>query len=151
MGTSGAEATLRASLSGAPAYSDTTFNGATGPAEGAYQLNFQANSPGQILTVYFESADPTGYIFLKAATLEGPNVAAQAQRACELRNEIETQPRCCLTLLGWACFESLDSREQDNPVKSVRLPLNHLIDHADAAPVPKHRRPESGPEIDGQV
>ncbi len=77
VGTSGAEATLRASLSGAPAYSDTTFNGATGPAEGVYQLSFQANSPGQILTVYFESGDPTGYIFLKAATLEGPNTPPQ--------------------------------------------------------------------------
>ena len=33
----------------------------------------------------------------------------------------------------------------------MRLPLRHLIDHAAGAPVPKHRRPESDPAIDGQV
>lgn len=70
VGTSGGKATLRAALSGTPGYSDKSFDGLTGPAEGVYELSLVADSPGQILTVNFESSDTSGYIFLKAVVLK---------------------------------------------------------------------------------
>jgi hypothetical protein len=84
VGTSGGEATLRAALSGTPGYSDTSFDGFTGPAEGVYELRFAADAPGQVLTLNFESADTSGYIFMKAAVLReakpppAPFIAAPA-------------------------------------------------------------------------
>ena len=82
VGTSGGAATLSASLTGAPTYTDNSLNGATGGTNGVYTLNFQANSPGQTLTVSFTSTETPGYITLQAATLSGtdapPTVAITA-------------------------------------------------------------------------
>jgi hypothetical protein len=82
VGSSGAQATFSASLSGATKYTDSSFNGATGPLNGVYTLNFQASSPGQTLTVTFNSTDTSGYLILQAATLAGrdapPTVAITA-------------------------------------------------------------------------
>jgi Bacterial Ig domain/Putative Ig domain len=82
VGTSGSRATFSASLSGASTYADNSFNGATGPLNGVYTLNFQASSPGQTFTVTFNSTDTSGYLILQAATLAGsdapPTVAITA-------------------------------------------------------------------------
>ena len=72
VGTSGAAGTLTASLSGATTYTDSSLSGIA--SNGVYTINFQANSAGQILTVTFMSSDLSGYLFLEAATLSGPDV-----------------------------------------------------------------------------
>jgi hypothetical protein len=78
VGTSGSQATFTASLTGASTYSDSSFNGATGPLNGVYTLNFQAGSAGQTLTVTFKSTSGSGYMILKAATLAGTNAPPTA-------------------------------------------------------------------------
>ena len=72
VGTSGAAGTLTASLSGATTYTDSSLGGIA--SNGVYTINFQANSAGQTLTVTFTSSDLSGYLFLQAATLSGPDV-----------------------------------------------------------------------------
>ncbi len=74
LGTSGSMATLTASL-GSLSYTDNTFNAAVGsPTNGVYTIIFQADSPGQTLTVNFSGIDSSGYMFLQAATLAGTDV-----------------------------------------------------------------------------
>ncbi len=63
--------TFSASLSGVPTYTNNSLSTATGPLSGVFTLNFQADSPGQELTVDFTSNDTSAYIFLQAATLAG--------------------------------------------------------------------------------
>lgn len=78
LATSGAAATFSAGLSGASTYTDGSFIGGTGPANGVYTLDFQADSPGQTLTVDFKSTNTPGYITLQAATLVGTNAPPTA-------------------------------------------------------------------------
>jgi len=81
VGTSGAAATFTASLSGALPYEDVSLDGSTGLLYRVYTLDFQADSPGQVLTVEFQSTANNfvdRYLILQAATLSGTNAPPQA-------------------------------------------------------------------------
>jgi len=92
VGTSGSQATFSASLSGASSYTDNSFNGATGPLNGVYTLNFQANSPGQILTMTFTGTDTSGYMILQAATVSGTDVPPTVAITAPADSSIFTAP-----------------------------------------------------------
>ena len=80
-GTSGVAATFTANLSGALPYADNSLDGSTGPLYRAYTLDFQADSPGQVLTVEFQSTANNfvdQYLILQAATLSGTDEPPQA-------------------------------------------------------------------------
>ena len=77
VGNASGPATFTASLPGAPTYIDTTLDGRR-EGEGAnvsavYTLSFQADSPGQRLTVELTSTDAKYFTTLQAATLSGTN------------------------------------------------------------------------------
>jgi len=77
VGNSWGPATFTASLTGAPTYTDASLDGrkaGEGAAvSGVYTVSFQADSPGQTLTVEFTSTDSWWFTTLQAATLSGTN------------------------------------------------------------------------------
>ncbi len=90
VGTSGAAGTLKASLSGATTYTDSSLSG--GPSNGVYTIDFQADAAGQTLTVTFTSSDTSGYLMLGAATLSGPDVPPSAIIATPSDNSVFAAP-----------------------------------------------------------
>ncbi len=72
LGNSWGKANVVARLSGAPTYTDLWLDGHEG-LNRVYILEFQADSPGQTLSVDFTCTDPTWYITLQAASLAGTN------------------------------------------------------------------------------
>lgn len=72
VGTSGATGTFSASLNGATTYTDGSLGG--NPSNGVYTINFQADSPGQKLTINFTSTDTSGSLSLQAVTLSGSDL-----------------------------------------------------------------------------
>lgn len=90
LGTSGITGNLNASLSGASGYSDTSLSG--GSSNGVYTISFQAESPGQILTVTFTSGDSAGYLSLYAATLNGTNNPPSAALLQPTNNSVYVAP-----------------------------------------------------------
>jgi hypothetical protein len=75
VGNSWGPSSLTASLSGSAGltYYDTSLDGHKVVGNGVYTLNFQADAPGQTLTVEFTSIDSWWYNTLQAATLAGTN------------------------------------------------------------------------------
>jgi hypothetical protein len=55
-------------------YANDSLTTATGAMSGVFTVNFQADSPGQLLTVNFNCNDTSEFIFLQAATLAGTNL-----------------------------------------------------------------------------
>jgi hypothetical protein len=73
LGNSWGRGTVTASLNGAATYSDVWLDGNDGGVNKVYTFDFEADSPGQTLTVEYTCVDPTWYITLQAATLAGTN------------------------------------------------------------------------------